>query len=220
MVRTTTMQKMLSPLKFLAASCALSALMAVGCQSPYHADQGALFGGVTGAGVGALVGSAVGDPLAGAAIGAGVGTLGGAAVGSSLDQIEARNRAEIARQMGSQIRPGVVTLADVVNMCHAGVSEQLIVTHIQHNGMAGPVTSSDLITLKQQGVPDGVIVAMQAPPPQQRVAVAQAPPVIVEEHYYGGPYYGPYGYRPHYWHPHPRYYHRGPRTSIGFSFGR
>src|SRR5690348_1378189 len=77
-------------------------LLCVGCQSPYHADQGALFGGLTGAGVGAVVGNAVGNPAAGALLGAGVGTVTGAAVGSSLDDIEARNRAQIAAQMGSQ----------------------------------------------------------------------------------------------------------------------
>jgi hypothetical protein len=194
-------------------------LLAVGCRSPYHADQGALFGGLTGAGVGAVVGNAVGSPAAGALLGAGVGTITGAAVGGSLDEIEARNRAQIAQQMGSQIRPGVVSLADVINMSHAGVSEPLIVTHIQHNGMAAPVSSSDLITLKQQGVSDGVIQAMQAIPPQQAIAVAQAPStVIVQEPYYAGPYYGPYwGPRPYYGH---RHYYGGPRTSFGVSISR
>ena len=215
--RDATLTPSASIQKFVTGFTLLGLLLLVGCQSPYHADRGALFGGLTGAGVGAVVGNAVGSPAAGALIGAGVGTVTGAAVGGSLDEIEARNRAEIARQMGSQIRPGVVSMADVVNMNHAGVSEQLIITHIQHNGMASPVTSSDLITLKQQGVPDSVIQAMQAPPPPQRVAVAQGPPVIVQEHYYGGPYYyGPY-WRPHYGYHH---YHRGPRTSFGVSVSR
>ena len=195
----------------------LISLAAIGCRSPYHSDQGALFGGLTGAGVGAVVGSAVGDPVAGAAIGAGVGTVTGAAVGSSLDEIEARNRAQIAQQMGNHIQPGMVSMADVVNMTHAGVSEPLIVTHIQHNGMATPLTTADIITLKQQGVSDGVIQAMQTPPVRQAVAVAQGPPVIIRDHYYDGPYcYGPHWYPRHHWHHHR---HRGPHTSVGFSFG-
>jgi len=200
-------------------------LFLMGCQSPYHADQGALFGGLTGAGVGAVVGNAVGNPAAGALLGAGVGTVTGAAVGSSLDDIEARNRAQIAAQMGSQIRPGVVNVADVINMSRAGVSEPLIVTHIQHNGMATPVSASDLIVLKQQGVSDGVIQAMQAIPmqampmqPQPVAMMPGPPPVIVEEHYYGGPYYGPrWAHRPYYG---PRHYHGGPQTSFGFSVSR
>lgn len=206
--------------KYISSCSAFAILLltAYGCKSPYHADQGALFGGLTGAGVGAVVGSAVGDPLAGAAIGAGVGTVTGAAVGTSLDEIEARNRAQIAQQMGSQIQPGAVSMADVVNMTHAGVSEQLIVTHIQHNGLATTLSTGDIITLKQQGVSDGVIQAMQRPPVRQPVVVAEAPPVIIRDHYYGGPYcYGPHWYPRHHWHHH-RHRHRGPHTSIGFSF--
>ncbi len=56
-----------------AASCASHAWWLPAARRPYRSDQGALFGGVTGAGVGALVGEAVHHPLAGAAIGAGVG---------------------------------------------------------------------------------------------------------------------------------------------------
>ena len=87
--------------RFLCVSC----LVAAGCASPYRSDQGALFGGVTGAGVGALVGEAAHHPLAGAAIGAGVGAMTGAAVGNDLDQIEARNRAEIAARLGTRSVP-------------------------------------------------------------------------------------------------------------------
>lgn len=190
-----------------------------GCQSPYHADQGALFGGLTGAGVGAVVGNAVGNTGAGAAIGAGVGALTGAAVGESLDEIEARNRAQIAATLGQQVRAGAVTIDDVVKMTKAGVSEQLIVTHVHYHGVAQPLTSNDLIYLKQQGVADSVIEAMQQPPaPQVATAVAPAP-VVVQEHYYGPPppyyYYG----RP-YWHGHYGAWGRRPRTSIGFSISR
>ncbi len=194
---------------------ALAVIVAGGCRSPYYADQGALFGGVTGAGVGAVVGSAVGDPAAGALIGAGVGALGGAAVGSSLDEIEARNRAQIAAQMGREVRAGAVTMADVVTMSQAGVSDPLIITHIQHNGAAGPLTANDLVYLKGAGVSDPVIQAMQAPP--VRVAAAPPPvagPVIVEEHVYGPP---PVIIHPrrHFYHHH---HHCHPGPSIGFSF--
>src|SRR6202795_2818657 len=52
-----------------------------GCASPYRSDQGALLGGLGGAGLGAVVGHAVGNTGAGALIGAGVGALSGAAIG-------------------------------------------------------------------------------------------------------------------------------------------
>jgi hypothetical protein len=190
---------------------ALLALLASGCQSPYHADRGALFGGLTGAGAGAIVGNAVGNTGAGAVIGAGLGSLTGAAVGNSLDQIEARNRAEIAATLGQQVKQGAVSMQDVIAMSHSKVSDRLIVTHIQHNGVAQTLTSGDLIFLKEQGVSDEVIQAMQSPPPRPQ-ASPRGTPVIVEEHHYGPP---PYYYRPHHYHyRHHRHHHR---PSFGFS---
>jgi len=183
-------------------------LLASGCRSPYHADRGALFGGLTGAGVGAIVGDAVGNAGAGAALGAGVGSLTGAAVGSSLDEIEARNRAQIEAQLGHPVRPGGATVDDIVAMTHAGVSERVMATHVKNNGVARPLGAEDLKYLTSQGVPEGVIQAMQSPPPPRRAAVPSRP-VIIEEHHYGPP---PIYYR------HYRRHHRRPRTTWGFSF--
>ncbi len=68
-----------------------------GCHSPYYADQGALAGGLGGAGLRALIGSASGHTGAGAAIGAAAGALTGGAVGGALDNIDAKNRANRRR---------------------------------------------------------------------------------------------------------------------------
>ncbi len=182
------------------------ALSCTGCQSPYYADKGALFGGATGAGVGALIGSATGHTGAGAAIGAGVGALTGAAVGSGMDDIEARNRAEIFARTHQQVRPGAVSIPDVVGMHQAGVNEEILVSHIQANGMVAPLQAADLIYLQQQGIPPRVVQAMQMSPGPRAVMVQQPQPVIVEERYYDP--YGPgyYHYRPY-----------GPRVSYGVS---
>jgi len=198
----------------------LVTLCAAGCQSPYHADRGALFGGLTGAGVGALVGDAAGNAGAGAAIGAGLGALTGAAVGAEMDQMEAQNRALIEQQLGRQVAPGAVTMDDVVTMSRAGVDDELIVTHIQKNGMVAPPQTHDLIYLNEQGVSTRVVKAMQAPPPrpvrQATVVQSAPPPIILEEHHYGPP--------PYYWYPPYRYHryhyrgHRRPGVSWGFSF--
>jgi hypothetical protein len=186
------------------------ALACAGCKSPYYADQGALFGGLTGAGVGALVGDSVGEAGAGAAIGAGVGALTGAAVGSSLDEIDARNRAQIAQQLGRPVSSGAVTVEEVIAMSQAGVAEPLIASHIRNNGVVAPPTTDDLLRLSSAGVPTSVIQAMQSPP--RPVAVAPAPtPVIVEEYHYGPP---PYYYHPHD-HFHYRHRHR-PRPHVGW----
>lgn len=190
----------------LVLSAALS-----GCNSPYRSDQGALFGGLTGAGVGALVGNAVGATGAGAAIGAGVGALSGAAIGGSLDEIEARNRAEIQARLGRPL-VGAVTTNDVIAMTRAGVSEEVIATHVRNHGMAAPLQAGDLIMLSQQGVSPRVVQAMQAPPVVQPVVYQQpvAAPVIVEERFVAGPpYWGPY-------HCYPRHYRR-PGVSWGVS---
>lgn len=183
-----------------------------GCMSPYKSDQGALFGGLLGAGTGAVVGSAVNNPLAGAAIGAGVGTLSGAAVGSALDQQDANNRAMIAQQLGRQIPANPVTANDVVSMTRAGVNEELIVNHIRTHGVVAPLQTQDIIALQQQGVSTRVIATMQEPPiqPAQSVIVQQGapPPVIIEEYPYGRPYWGP-----------PCYYYRHYRPQPGVHWG-
>ncbi|MEX2315782.1 MAG: glycine zipper domain-containing protein [Pirellulales bacterium] len=194
--------------------CALLAA-AGGCRS--YTERGALAGGLGGAGVGALVGHAVGNTGAGAAIGAGVGALTGGAIGGALDDIEAKNRAEIATQLGRPVTQGAATMDEVLAMSQAGVDPRLIANYVNNSGMAQPVTAPDVIYLHQRGVSTEVIQAMQTP----RVAMATpvsvvtpAPgPVIVEE-YYSRPYLiGP---------PHPFYYHHhhhrhAPRVGWGVS---
>jgi hypothetical protein len=187
-------------------------LALTGCRSPYYADQGALLAGLGGAGVGALVGNAVGHTGAGALIGAGAGALGGGLVGNALDDVEARNRAQIAQQMAAmnmQAPVGAVTANDVVQMTRAGVAPELIVNHIQANGVASPLQSGDVIFLTQQGVSPDVIRAMQAPPFRTAAApVAVGPPTVVAP----GPVYvehvapGPVIVEEHFYCP-PRYFH-------------
>ncbi|HXT57000.1 MAG TPA: glycine zipper domain-containing protein [Pirellulales bacterium] len=188
-------------------------LLSTGCASPYHADRGALFGGAAGAGVGALVGEAVGHPGVGALVGAGVGTISGAAVGGSLDEMEARNRAMIASQMGRQVPRGAVGVGDVIDMTRQGLDEDLIVNHIRYNGVQQPPQSRDLIAMQQNGVGKRVIEAMQAAPlPQQPGAVMAAGPPP-----FAGPpvYYPP----PPVWGPYPYYYPPPPPAwGFGMSF--
>jgi hypothetical protein len=188
-----------TPLLRLSVGLTFVACLSTGCRSPYHSDQGALTGGLLGAGTGAIVGHALGNTGAGAAIGAGVGALSGAAIGNGMDEIEAKNRMMIAQQLGRQVAPGAVTSDDVVAMTKAGVNEQLIVTHVRTHGMAAPLQTGDLIRLQQEGVSAGVIAQMQASPPRPvQPVVIQEPgptPVIVEEYRYA-PYYGP-RYYPH-----------------------
>ena len=50
-------------------------------------------------------------------------------------------------------------------MTRAGVTEDVIVTHVQSHGMVAPLQAADLIVLQQQGVSPRVVRRMQAPPP-------------------------------------------------------
>jgi len=200
-------------------------LALVGCRSPFYADKGALFGGLTGAGVGALVGDATGHAGAGAAIGTAVGALTGAAVGDVIDADVARSKAEIEARMGRQMQ-GAVTPQDVIAMTQAGLSDDVIATHIRANGMAQPLQVNDLIGLRNMGVRDGVINAMQQTPPRVGGAAPAAgaypayaypaqvypgyPPPVMVAPYPAYPVWGPPvggGF----------YYRRGPRVGWGVS---
>jgi hypothetical protein len=187
-----------------------------GCAS--HADRGAAIGGLGGAGVGALIGEASGHGAEGALLGAAVGALGGAAIGNTHDQREAEMRARMGRQMS-----GAVTAGDVVAMVQSGVSEEVIATHIRTNGVQQRVQPGDLITLRNQGVSDYLINAMQTAPVGGAVAVqpgyaqpvyAQPATVIVQEHYGPPVVYGP---PRHYWRPH--YHCPPPRPGFSVEIG-
>ncbi len=198
----------------LVAVLTLLTLVSAGCQSASHTDRGTLFGGLLGAGTGAIIGDALGNTGAGAVIGTGVGALAGNAIGQDMDEMEAQNRAMIAAQLGREIRAGAVTIDDVVMMSQSGVDDELIVNHIRSNGMVNPPGTHDLITLNSQGVSTKVIKAMQEPPPAPRreTVIVERPaprPVIVEEYHYGPG-----------WYPPPRYVHRHhhPRRS-GVTWG-
>lgn len=192
----------------IAAPFVICMLAAAGCQSGYYQSQGTGVGALGGAGVGALVGSASGNAGTGALIGAGVGAITGNVVGASLDDVEARNRAQIAASMGRPVAPGAATPGEVVAMSRAGVSPPLIVNYINTSGVAQPASAEDVIYMTQQGVPQEVIAAMQAPRVAQAPAVVVPPPpgpVVVEKVYYGPPpCYGPGCY--------------GPRVGFGVSF--
>src|SRR5262245_50986258 len=194
-------------------------LAAAGCRSPYYADRGALTGGLIGAGAGALVGEHNGNALAGAVIGSAAGAIAGSAIGEGIDADIARNNAIIEERMGRQLA-GAVTTADVVGMSQSGLSGEVIVTHIRANGMAQRPQAGDLIALKNQGVSDRVLNAMQQPPAPRvsQATYAAPPPVIVEEHYYGRPYPPPYWGHRHHHHFHS--HHRRPGVSWGFSFSK
>lgn len=196
--------------------CVAAIAALAGCRSPYYADRGAALGGVTGAIAGAAIGQNNGEALPGAVIGSAVGALTGAVIGDSIDADIARNNAMVAQAVGRL--PGAVTPNDVIAMTQAGLSEEVIITHIRGNGVAFVPQVNDLINLQKSGVSPAVIQAMQRPPAPVVVPVANRPrPVIIEEYYYDPL---PPPCPPVRWHHHHHHAHGPPRPWMhwGFSF--
>ncbi|HZL88326.1 MAG TPA: glycine zipper domain-containing protein [Pirellulaceae bacterium] len=177
-----------------------------GCQSMNYAQRGGVLGGLAGAGIGAAAGESGGDAVPGALIGGAVGALTGSVIGDGIDADMAR-KAEIEARIGRQLA-GAVTSEDAIAMTRAGLSDDVVISHIRAHGVARPLEVNDLIYLRNQGVSDAVIKALQTSPGP--VAVVRGPPgpppVVVHE------YYDPW------WGPPPRWYHRHHHPP-GFSWG-
>ena len=146
----------------------------------------------------------------------------GATIGDSVDADLARSQAEIESRMGRRLQ-GAVTIPDVIAMTRAGLSDDVITTHVRASGVAQPLGVNDLIALRDQGVSDVVIKTMQQTP-QPGLPVATAVPgnvsrqVIVEHHY--DPYCPPPPPMIFHHHRRPRYCGPPPGVSWGFSFHR
>ncbi|MAT68957.1 MAG: hypothetical protein CMJ58_05480 [Planctomycetaceae bacterium] len=181
-------------------------------QAPRSAYQNDTVGGaVVGGGLGAVTGAIFGGRKRGgenALIGAGVGALAGGLLGKAQDNADARAVAAgnaAAAHANAQLAAQAVTSYDLVQMTQAGVSEDLIISTMQSRGVRLDLSPGGLISLKQSGVSDRVVLSAQrmagyGPPVKQPinpspVVVAPAPAVIVRPapviRVYGGGGWGP-----------------------------
>jgi uncharacterized protein YcfJ len=179
----------------------------------YHNDtaSGTVVGGALGAITGALVGGSK-NREGGALIGAGVGALTGNVMGRAKDREDEQRTlagASTVRALNQQAAATAVTNFDVVELTHAGVGDEVIISTMRSRGARMDLSPTALITLKQHGVSDRVVLAAQqmsqAPTyvaPAVPVTVTRVSPVIVTP----APYY--YGPRYHHYH-HPHHYGRG-----------
>jgi len=187
----------------------------------YHNDtaSGTVMGGALGAVTGAIVGGRK-DRGEGALIGAGIGAVTGNLLGRSKDRADEQRAAVGAATVGrlnQQASALAVTNYDLLEMTRAGVSDDVVISTMRSRGVQIDLSPQSLISLKQSGVSDRVVLAAQemsrggpyvaGPAP---VSVVEAVPtrVIVTPAY---PYYGP---RYRYYHHHHR-----PRTHIHYSVG-
>lgn len=134
----------------------------VGCAN--KTKTGALVGTGVGTGIGAVIGHQMGKGKEGAMIGAAVGAASGALLGRKEDAQDehdatARNVAHLQEERHAQER--AISNFDVLEMGKEGLSDAIIINTIQDRGGAFDTTPSGIITLKQGGISDTVIMAMQ-----------------------------------------------------------
>lgn len=157
-------------------------LMLAGCQTMNHAQSGALLGTGMGAITGAMVGAHNGHAEGGALIGAAAGALAGGLIGDAEDARVERDAA-IAQAAYAQQTQQAVTNIDVIQLTSSGVSPDVIISTIRSQGGRFDLAPQAIITLKNSGVSDRVIMEMQhhgrlGPPPVTTV-VAEPPRRVV-----------------------------------------
>ena len=205
------------PLFIHAVAFAALALVPGTAGAQANTQRGATLGGLAGAVAGGLIGDNNGEAGAGAAIGGVIGAVTGGLLGNASDKERVAYQQQQYYQQQQQViqAQSSVTINEVVSMSRTGLSDSVIINHIQQRGVQRELQVPDIIALHQQGVRENVISAMQqAQVGAQRVARAPvvleqivAPaPVIIQEHYVD-PYYAP---RHHYYHRRPaHHYHHG-----------
>jgi hypothetical protein len=155
-------------------TCVLSGVVAPANAQYYYSPPPSYYqndtaaGAVVGGGLGAITGAVVAgrkDRGPGALIGAGVGAVAGGLLGKSQDNADARvaaaGSANVA-QANAQAAAMAVTNYDLVEMTRAGCSEDLIISTIRSRGSRCDLSPNGLISLKQQGVSDRVVIAAQS----------------------------------------------------------
>lgn len=205
----------------------LPSVLASAAYGQQRTTQGAAVGGATGAIIGGIIGHQNDETPEGALIGGAVGAIAGGLLGRSQDNQIARERynQQQAYNHGRYVQQQTVmasgvSMSDVISMSRSGLSEHLIISHVNSKGIQRRPEVSEIISMHQQGVGDNVISAMQSAPLATQVAapyptrqvVTQSAPVIVHEQpvYYGRPVL-----TETYYHPAPVYHghhhHHAPR---------
>ena len=198
-------------------------------QYPYNTQRGSVLGGLAGAAAGAAIGEHNDKPLAGALIGGVLGLATGAAMGNTRDRQRADERAyQYHRQQQVQYYQQqqvarTVTIQDVIAMSRSGLSDTVIINHVQANGVRQDLQVADVITLHENGVSQAVITVMQRPrvvpvapvAPVVTVPTYRAPaPIIVEQYVTPQYHYSPP--RPYY--NHSFHHQHSQRPGVHFSF--
>jgi len=148
--------------------CLCFSVFSFGCQNTKtRAGEGAIIGGVLGAGAGGIIGHQMHRGAEGAGIGAAVGALTGALIGSQIEkpgQDGGTQQGQAATQTSGQpqaVNPNQLTVQQVVELAKQGVNENVIIDKIRLSNSKFNLTTADISYLKEQGVSQRVIDAMQ-----------------------------------------------------------
>jgi uncharacterized protein YcfJ len=145
-------------MKKIIAGIISMAFIACGCANQQnHAVEGAAVGGVVGAGAGAIIGHQSGHTGGGALIGGALGALTGALVGTNMPKSQQGQETQ-----GQVAQPSQqISIDEVVSMTGQGVNDDVIIDRIHMTGSKFSLTSAQVDVLKQKGVSQKVINAMQ-----------------------------------------------------------
>jgi phage tail tape-measure protein len=136
----------------------------LGCSNMNNTQKGAAVGTAAGAGVGAIVGKQLGNTGVGAAIGAVTGLAAGGLIGKDEDLKEERDNAQrqAAYEQNLRIREErAVSNDQIVQMSQGGISDTIICNEIRTHGGKFDTSPNAIIYLRQAGVSNTVIQAMQ-----------------------------------------------------------
>lgn len=180
--------------RFAAVTLAVigSLLMNVGCESlpGDEKTQGAVIGGLAGAGAGALIGGED-NRLLGALIGGALGAGGGYLVGANWDKItgDEKDEAERAVRRAEQDpatadearraltadvnRDGFVTKDEIIAMERADLSDKEMIRRLRATDQYFELTTSQERDLIDAGVSEDVIIAMREMAPEDATPEAK-----------------------------------------------
>lgn len=190
--------------------------------------EGTVVGGALGAITGAIVGGR-GNRGEGALIGAGIGAIGGNLLGRNKDRADeqqaAVGRAAVAnanRYAAAQ----AVTNFDLIRLSQAGVGDEVIISTIHARGTSLDLSPQGIISLKESGVSDRVLVAAQqaarapivAPAPTTTVVTRPVPSTVIVNPYPSWSRCYPRYYHHHHYHVGRHHRHHGTSASLRFDF--
>lgn len=138
-------------------------LVGTGCQNAQNrAAEGAVIGGILGAGAGGIVGHQSRHAGEGVAIGAAAGAITGAIVGSSIPKQQQGSQSATGATQGAQTaNPNQMSMQQIIDMTQQGINENVIIDKIRLSNSKFNLTADDISNLKQKGVTQKVIDAMQ-----------------------------------------------------------